>query len=102
MNRIINPLKIMGAQFDNISGNLPLKIIGRNLKNSEIIIDIPSAQIKSGILLAAINTEGKSKIIEKNITRDHTENMLRLFGAEINLEKNGTETLINIVGKKEI
>jgi len=102
MNRIINPLKIMGAQFDNISGNLPLKIIGRNLKNSEIIIDIPSAQIKSGILLAAINTEGKSKIIEKNITRDHTENMLRLFGAEINLEKNGTETLINIVGKKEL
>ena len=102
MNRIIDPLKIMGAKFDNISGKLPLKIIGNKLKNSNIEIKIPSAQIKSGLILAAINTEGVSKILEKNITRDHTENMLRSFGAEIDVNKVGKETSIIINGKQEL
>ena len=88
MNRIIDPLKVMGAKFENTSGKLPLKIIGTELNNSNIEIEIPSAQIKSGLILAAINTKGVSKIIEKNITRDHTENMLQSFGAEIDVKKN--------------
>lgn len=102
MNRIIDPLKIMGAEFDNKSGTLPLKIIGKELTNSNIEIVIPSAQIKSGLMLAAINTEGVSNIVEKNITRDHTENMLRSFGADMDIIKNGSETLITIKGKKEL
>ena len=102
MKRIMNPLQLMGAEFDNKSGNLPLKIIGKKLKNSKIIIEIPSAQIKSGLILAALNTEGTSNIIEKNITRDHTENMLKSFGADISFEKKGRETSININGKKEL
>ncbi|MDC0343330.1 3-phosphoshikimate 1-carboxyvinyltransferase [Alphaproteobacteria bacterium] len=102
MSRIINPLMTMGAKFDSNSGKLPLKIIGQNLKNSNITVDIPSAQIKSGLILAAINTRGNTTIIEKNITRDHTENMLKSFGADINLEKNGTTTSIKISGMKEL
>ena len=102
MNRIINPLKLMGAEFDNISGKLPLKIIGRKLNCAEIVVEIPSAQIKSGLILAAINTRGKTTIIEKNITRDHTENMLASFGANINVVKKSSETYINIIGKKEL
>jgi len=102
MKRIINPLELMGAEFDNTTGMLPLKIIGKNLKNKNITIDIPSAQIKSGLMLAAINTEGTSKIIEKNITRDHTENMLKSFGAEIDIKKKGSESIISISGKKEL
>ena len=102
MARIMEPLKLMGAEFENTSGTLPLKIIGKNLNKSTIEIDIPSAQIKSGLILAALNTEGVSQIIEKNITRDHTENMLQAFGADINLEKNNNQTSIFIKGKREL
>jgi 3-phosphoshikimate 1-carboxyvinyltransferase len=102
MGRIILPLQKMGAEFDNQSGKLPLRVIGKKLQNSKILIDIPSAQIKSGLILAAINTEGQSIIIEKNITRDHTENMLNSFGANIDLKKIGTETTILIKGKQEL
>jgi len=102
MKRIIDPLKIMGAKFDNKSGTLPLTIIGNKLKSSKIEIEIPSAQIKSGLMLAAINTKGVSKIVERNITRDHTENMLGSFGADMNIKKNGSETSIIINGKQEL
>ena len=102
MKRIIDPLKIMGAKFDNKSGTLPLKIIGSKLKSSKIEIEIPSAQIKSGLILAAINTKGVSNIVERNITRDHTENMLESFGADIDIKKNGSETSIIINGKQEL
>ena len=102
MTRIMDPLKLMGAEFGNISGTLPLKIIGKKLNKSKIKIEIPSAQIKSGLILAALNTEGVSHIIEKNITRDHTENMLESFGADINIKKNDNETSIYIKGKQEL
>ncbi len=102
MNRIIDPLKLMGAKFNKTSDTLPLEIIGAKLKNTNIEIKIPSAQIKSGLILAAINTSGVSKIIEKNITRDHTENMLSSFGADIDTKKIGSETSIFINGKKEL
>ena len=102
MARIMDPLKLMGAQFENVSGTLPLKIIGKKLNKSTIEIEIPSAQIKSGLILAAINTEGISHIIEKNTTRDHTENMLKSFGADINIEKNNNQTSIYIKGKQEL
>jgi 3-phosphoshikimate 1-carboxyvinyltransferase len=102
MARIMDPLKLMGAEFKNISGTLPLKIIGKKLNKSKIEIEIPSAQIKSGLILAALNTEGVSHIIEKNTTRDHTENMLKSFGADINIEKNNNQTSIYIKGKQEL
>ena len=102
MARIMDPLKLMGAEFENVSGTLPLKIIGKKLNKSSIEIEIPSAQIKSGLILAALNIEGVSNIIEKNITRDHTENMLKSFGANINIEKKDNQTSIKIKGKKEL
>jgi 3-phosphoshikimate 1-carboxyvinyltransferase len=102
MTRIMDPLKLMGAEFKNTSGTLPLKIIGKKLNKSTIEIEIPSAQIKSGLILAALNTEGTSHIVEKNITRNHTENMLESFGADINIEKNNNQTSIFIKGKQEL
>jgi len=102
MARIMDPLKLMGAEFENISGTLPLKIIGKELSKLTIEIEIPSAQIKSGLILAALNIEGVSHIIEKNITRDHTENMLKSFGADINVEKKNNQTSIYINGKQEL
>ena len=102
MARIMDPLKLMGAEFENASGTLPLKIIGKKLNNLTIEIEIPSAQIKSGLILAALNIEGVSHIVEKNITRDHTENMLKSFGANINVEKKNYQTSIKIKGKQEL
>ena len=72
MERITKPLSEMGAEVISKNGKLPLHIKGKVLNNCKIMIDIPSAQIKSGLILAALNTEGTSYINEQNITRDHT------------------------------
>ena len=66
MKRITNPLSEMGAEIITKDGKLPLHINGKVLNNCKIEIDIPSAQIKSGLILAALNTEGTSYINEKH------------------------------------
>ncbi len=102
MKRITDPLKIMNASIETNNGSLPLIIKGRDLKNSEIDILIPSAQIKSGLLLAALNTEGQTVINEYNITRDHTEIMLKAFGADIKTNFSEDKKIITINGNKEL
>ena len=102
MKRITDPLTKMGAQIKTNGGKLPLNIKGINLQNSKINIEIPSAQIKSGLLLAALNTEGKSYINEQHITRNHTEIMLETFGADIETKKKGSSSEIIINGKKNL
>ena len=102
MKRITDPLKLMNAKIETSNGCLPIKIYGRELQNIEIKIDIPSAQIKSGIILAALNVKGKSTIFETNITRNHTEIMLESFGANIDISKNNEETKIVVEGQKEL
>ena len=78
MDRIIDPLILMGAKFKFINKKLPFTIIGKdNLKKIKYKIPIPSSQIKSGIILACLNTSGLSIIIEKSITRNHTELLLK-------------------------
>ncbi len=102
MKRITNPLSEMGAEIVAQNGKLPLHIKGKVLNNCKIEIDIPSAQIKSGLILAALNTEGTSYINEKHITRDHTEIMLETFGADIETKKNVDSSQIIINGKKNL
>ncbi len=102
MKRITNPLSEMGAEIRTQNGKLPLHIKGKVLNNCKIEIEIPSAQIKSGLILAALNTEGTSYINEKHITRDHTEIMLETFGADIETKKNENSSEIIINGKKKL
>ena len=103
MKRISDPLKTMKANILTTNGNLPLKIFGNNnLSASTIEIEIPSAQIKSGLLLASLNTKGETIITEQRITRDHTETMLKSFGANIDIKKIGSESKITISGQKEL
>ena len=102
MKRITNPLSEMGADIITQDGKLPLHIKGKVLNNCKIKIDIPSAQIKSGLILAALNTEGTSYINEQHITRDHTEIMLKTFGADIETKKIGNSSEIIINGKKKL
>ena len=67
MNRIANPLTKMKAKISTTNKSLPLIIEGANLIGADINLDIPSAQIKSGILLAALNTKGKTTVTENKI-----------------------------------
>ena len=86
MKRIIEPLELMNLTVQSKKGCLPLKIVNKN--KVPIPIDynlkIGSAQIKSAILLASMNIKGTTTILEKFPSRNHTEIMLKFFGADIN------------------
>ena len=102
MKRISDPLNKMNAKITTTNGSLPLTINGNNLIARNIDLEIPSAQIKSGLLLASLNTSGETTITENKITRDHTEIMLESFGSNIKIKKIDNKKIIKIVGKKEL
>ena len=102
MKRISDPLNKMSAKITTTNGSLPLTINGSNLIARNIDLEIPSAQIKSGLLLASLNTSGETTITENKITRDHTEIMLESFGSNIKIKKIDNKKIIKIVGKKEL
>ena len=85
MQRVIDPLSRMGARFEaREGGRMPLAIIGTDeMVPIEYTLPVASAQVKSCILLAGLNTAGETTVIEPEATRDHTERMLRHFGAEV-------------------
>ncbi len=85
MMRVITPLEQMGAKFIARSGGrLPMTLQGSDaLKGIEYRLPVASAQVKSAVLLAGLRAQGTTTVIEDKPTRDHTETMLRLFGAEV-------------------
>ncbi|OQX53790.1 MAG: 3-phosphoshikimate 1-carboxyvinyltransferase [Candidatus Omnitrophica bacterium 4484_213] len=84
MQRIIIPLKLMGADIKGKNGYPPLTIKGKKeLKAIRYKIPVASAQVKSAILLAGLYAEGETELTEIAKTRDHSERMLKLFGADI-------------------
>lgn len=90
MDRVVIPLRKMGAQIDGRKKGsyLPLAIRGSSLQGITYDIPVKSAQVKSAILLAGLLAEGKTVVTELAKTRDHTENMLHAFGANIIVEGN--------------
>ena len=89
MNRILAPLREMGARDTaSAEGKLPFRIIGSSNLNA-ISYKPPhaSAQVKSAILLAGLNAKGVTEVIEAKPTRDHTERMLRGFGATVDVDR---------------
>lgn len=83
MNRIIAPLTQMGARFDAGATRLPLVVHGGKLKGVTYRSPVSSAQVKSAVLLAGLEAEGETVLVEPERSRDHTERMLRVFGANI-------------------
>lgn len=81
MKRVIEPLSHMGARFESAGGCLPLTIIGGSLSAIEFTPTVPSAQVKSAVLLAGLQTLGRTVVHEQVPTRDHTELALAAFGA---------------------
>ena len=87
MKRIITPLEQMGASISATDGLYPpLTIKGGLLKPIEYHTPMASAQVKSAVLLAGLNTKGTTTIIEPAKSRDHTEHMLKYFGADISVD----------------
>ncbi len=100
--RIIKPLKEFGANFTSNQGKLPIKIIGTNSpKPIKYFEKRGSAQVKSSIMLAALNTSGKT-IIKAKKSRDHTEILFRNIKLPIKIVKKKNYDLIEITGKKGI
>ena len=89
MARVMRPLEAMGVRFHGRSeGRLPLAVIGTTAAMPiEYELPVASAQVKSAILLAGLNTAGKTTVIEPHPSRDHTELMLRGMGCEVEVEK---------------
>ena len=84
MQRIIEPLRMMGANVSSNDGRAPLMIEGRRpLKAVNYELLVASAQVKSCILFAGVSAEGQTEVVEDSVTRDHTERMLRWFGVPI-------------------
>nr|WP_321445913.1 3-phosphoshikimate 1-carboxyvinyltransferase [uncultured Cohaesibacter sp.] len=105
MGRVLNPLREMGVQvLSRSSDRLPLTLKGAD-PASPITYRVPmaSAQVKSCVLLAGLNMAGTTTVIEPIKTRDHTEKMLRGFGAELGEEVNEAgETVLTIEGLQEL
>lgn len=90
MQRVIEPLGMMGAQVSSTNGRAPLTVQGRqSLKAIDYELLIASAQVKSCILLAGLNAKGKTTVTENEVTRDHTERLLKWFGAPIETGSKG-------------
>jgi 3-phosphoshikimate 1-carboxyvinyltransferase len=105
MGRVLEPLREMGAEVIARSGDrLPVTIRGADpMAPISYRVPVPSAQVKSAVLLAGLNIEGITTVFEPVATRDHTERMLRGFGADITSTPDAAGgTVIRLVGRPEL
>ncbi len=104
MARVTDPLALFGTQTVGRSGGrLPMTLVGADEPVPvRYVVPVPSAQVKSAVLLAALNVPGETVVIEQEATRDHTERMLAGFGAEISTEVTDEGRVITLKGQPEL
>ncbi|GFE63085.1 3-phosphoshikimate 1-carboxyvinyltransferase [Litoreibacter roseus] len=104
MGRVTDPLALFGCQtYGRSGGRLPLTLIGAaEPVPTRYTVPMPSAQVKSAVLLAGLNTPGETVVIEQEATRDHTERMLTGFGASIKTEETKEGRVITLQGLPEL
>lgn len=104
MARILRPLQAMGARFQATGGDrLPLAIRGRSLPLPLVYeLPLPSAQVKSAVLLAGLHAQGTTTTVENRPSRDHTENLLAAFGARPRVERCGGRVAVSVEGGREL
>lgn len=104
MGRVTDPLALFGAQaFGRSGGRLPLTLIGAvDPVPVRYSLPMPSAQVKSAVLLAGLNAPGQTVVIENEPTRDHTERMMRGFGATLHIEDGREGRIITLTGQPEL
>lgn len=104
MNRVLTPARLFGAQIMAAEGGrLPFTMTGA-ARPIPVTYELPvaSAQVKSAVLLAGLNTPGRTTVIEEKPTRDHTEIMLTNFGADVRIEEKDGKTSISIAGPTDL
>ena len=104
MGRVTDPLALFGTQsYGRKGGRLPMTIVGAaDPVPVRYVVPVPSAQVKSAVLLAGLNAPGQTVVIEKEATRDHTERMLAGFGATIAVEDTDEGRVITLDGQPEL
>ncbi|UWR12295.1 3-phosphoshikimate 1-carboxyvinyltransferase [Sulfitobacter mediterraneus] len=104
MARITDPLALFGCQsVGRKGGRLPMTLVGAaDPVPVRYEVPVPSAQVKSAVLLAGLNTPGQTVVIEAEATRDHTERMLAGFGAEVTVEQTDAGRVITLTGQPEL
>ncbi|MDB4213654.1 3-phosphoshikimate 1-carboxyvinyltransferase [Octadecabacter sp.] len=104
MGRVTDPLALFGTQsVGREGGRLPMTIVGAKSPVSvRYVVPVPSAQVKSAVLLAGLNAPGETVVIEKEATRDHTERMLVGFGADLTVEDTDEGRVITLKGQPEL
>jgi len=97
MGRVLDPLAMMGARsLGRAGGRLPLTLHGGGLQRISYRLPVASAQVKSAVLLAGLHAEGGVEVIEPEPTRDHTERMLKAFGAEVEIADMDGERVVRL------
>lgn len=81
MQRLVGPLRALGARVETTDGHAPLCVEGGRLEGADVATEVPSAQVKSAALFAALAAEGKTTVSEPAVSRDHTERLLGALGA---------------------
>lgn len=104
MARVTDPLSLFGTQAVGRSGGrLPMTLVGAaDPVPVRYVVPVPSAQVKSAVLLAGLNAPGQTVVIEREATRDHTERMLAGFGAEIVTRDTDEGREITLTGQPEL
>ncbi|WGM48831.1 3-phosphoshikimate 1-carboxyvinyltransferase [Brevundimonas sp. NIBR10] len=100
MKRVTGPLASMGARFawNADEDRLPVTVTGGTLTAIDFVQSVASAQVKSAILLAGLNAMGVTTVTEPEKSRDHTERMLRAFGATVDVEEDGKGWVVRLTG----
>jgi len=98
MGRVIEPLQLMGARIESDGGKPPLTIHGAHLSGIAYRTPVPSAQVKSAVLLAGLHAAGKTTVSEAVLTRNHTELALRAFGARVEVDG----TTVTLAGRQSL
>ncbi|MEZ5774541.1 MAG: 3-phosphoshikimate 1-carboxyvinyltransferase [Hyphomicrobiaceae bacterium] len=104
MGRVLKPLSQMGLEvLEAGRTTLPMTVRGSaRLRPIVYALDVPSAQVKSAVLLAGLHAPGETTVIEREATRDHTERMLRHFGASLRIEEKDGARHITVSGDAEL
>ncbi len=103
MGRVLAPLQQMGLEVEESRDRLPLTVRGTaRLVPIDYELPVPSAQVKSAVLIAGLHAAGETSVIETDPTRDHTERMFRFFGADVRTEVANGKTRITVAGEAEL
>lgn len=104
MARVTDPLSLFGTRaYGRSGGRLPMTVVGAaDPVPVRYKVPVPSAQVKSAVLLAGLGAPGETVVIEKEPTRDHSERMLKGFGADLHVEDTAEGRVITLVGQPEL